>query len=69
MRTGADNPNLIQKSLMFRILRRCQPEGRNIVEVVKPSVRLWCKRKRSGSRNAEEEDKEEGENYKGMVLC
>jgi hypothetical protein len=39
------------------------------VEVVKPSVRLWGKRKRSGSRNEEEEDKEEGENYKGMVLC
>jgi len=54
MRTGADNPNHIQKSLMFRNLRWCQPEGMNTVEVVKDSIRQWYKRKRRGSRNEEE---------------
>jgi len=44
---------------MFRILRQCQPEGRNIVEVVKASIRLWYKRKRSGSRNEEEEERKQ----------
>lgn len=70
MRTGADNPELIQKFSCSVSSDGVSQNGGTQWRWSRPEsgygirVRL---RKRRGSKNKEQEYKEEEENYKGMV--